>query len=126
MKFTHLVLAMFIAFFVLACASKEPTVLDKRVASHIVFQDLEPSLIRDFNYKNNVNDLLEFELVLQSEDDEDISYKISWLDEDGFRVSTLKDEEFIKVSLKANNEFIIKRVAANKDIKDFKITLVRN
>ncbi|TQR31260.1 hypothetical protein DMB92_06090 [Campylobacter sp. MIT 99-7217] len=125
MKKLNLFLSVFMVLFIASCASKEPSVLEKKITQYISFQGTDKRIVKDFNYKNNVNDLVEFELVLQSEKELELEYKISWLDEDGFRLSSLNDEKFIAIKLKANQEFILQRVAANKEATNFKITIVK-
>ncbi|NDJ27626.1 hypothetical protein DMB95_06555 [Campylobacter sp. MIT 12-8780] len=112
-----------LAFVFLACSSKEPNALEKRVQKHISFQGVEKQIVKEFNYKTNSNGLLEFELVLLSEDELKLSYQISWKDEDGFTLKTYQDGVFKDITLKENQEFLIQRVASDKDASDFRIIL---
>ncbi|KGI56310.1 DUF1425 domain-containing protein [Campylobacter sp. MIT 97-5078] len=112
-----------LTFVFLACSSKEPSALEKRVQKHISFQGVKKQIVKEFNYKTNSNGLLEFELVLLSEDELKLSYQISWKDEDGFTLKTYQDGVFKDITLKENQEFLIQRVASNKDASDFRIIL---
>lgn len=120
-----LILALATLFFV-ACASKTVDPMQERIKKHIVFEGFSEDIVKSFNYRINSNSLLEIELILFSEDSETLSYSISWLDEDGFKIQTPSySEKKNNIKLKENQEFAIQRVSENKDAVDFKITLTK-
>lgn len=120
-----LIFALASLFFV-ACASKTVDPMQERIKKHIVFEGFSKEIVKSFNYRINSNSLLEIELILLSEDSETLSYSISWLDEDGFKIQTPSySEKKNNIKLKENQEFIIQRVSENKDAVDFKITLTK-
>ena len=122
MKKLALLCAGFLLVFV-ACSSKEPSLLDKRIERHLVLYEFDRALIKGFNSKINANGLLEFELVLFSEDELEFDYKVEWMDDDGFSVKSLGDGQYKKARLKAGEELFIQRVASSKEASAFKIYL---
>lgn len=117
------VLSALIAVFLSSCASKQLSPLESRIKQYISFEKVDKKIIKNFNYRTNANGLLEIELVLLSEDDFDLAYKLTWLDEDGFVLKAPTDGEFVKIKLKENQEFLVQRVATNKDAHSFNIIL---
>lgn len=118
-----IVLALVCAVFFIACADKELSPLEKRIAEKMSFDNVDKSIVKAFNYRNNANGLLEFELVLVSEKDTELEYKVFWKDEDEFVLKAPTDGEFITLKLKKNKEYLLQRVATNKDAVDFALTL---
>ncbi|TQR54340.1 DUF1425 domain-containing protein [Campylobacter troglodytis] len=111
------------AFLLLACSTKELSPLEKRMAAKMSFMKVDSKIVKGFNYRTNMNGLLEFELVLLSDEDLELEYKVSWLDEDGFVLKGQKDGEFIRIKLNENKEYLLQRVAINKDAADFTLLL---
>ena len=87
------------------------------------FDNVDKSIVKAFNYRHNANGLLEFELVLVSEKDMELEYKVFWKDEDEFVLKAPTDGEFITLKLKKNKEYLLQRVATNKDAVDFALSL---
>lgn len=122
MKKTFLALTLCALCFV-ACADKELSPFEKRVAEKINFIKVDKSIVKAFNYRTNANGLLEFELVLLNDKDVELEYKVSWKDEDGFALKAPTDGEFITLKLKENKEYLLQRVATNKESVDFTLNL---
>lgn len=122
MKKTFLALTLCVLCFV-ACADKELSPFEKRVAEKINFIKVDKSIVKAFNYRTNANGLLEFELVLLSDDDMKLDYMVSWKDEDGFALKAPTDGEFIELKLQKSKEFLLQRVATNKEAIDFTLNL---
>lgn len=120
---TKIVLSFAVAVLFIACGGKELSPLEKRVAEKMSFENVDKSIVKAFNYRNNSNGLLEFELVLLSEKDAELEYKIFWKDEDDFVLKAPTDGEFITLKLKKNKEFLLQRVATNKEAVDFALSL---
>lgn len=118
-----IVLTFIAALFLVACGGKELSPFEKRVAEKITFIDVDKSIVKAFNYRNNANGLLEFELILLNTKDLELEYKVSWKDEDEFVLKAPTDGEFIGIKLKKNKEYLLQRVATNKDAVDFALTL---
>lgn len=118
-----IVVAFVAALFLVACGSKELSPLEKRVAEKMSFDNVDKSIVKAFNYRNNANGLLEFELVLVSEKDMELEYKVFWKDEDEFVLKAPTDGEFITLKLKKNKEYLLQRVATHKDAVDFALSL---
>ena len=118
-----IVVAFVAALFLVACGSKELSPLEKRVAEKMSFDNVDKSIVKAFNYRHNANGLLEFELVLVSEKDMELEYKVFWKDEDEFVLKAPTDGEFITLKLKKNKEYLLQRVATNKDAVDFALSL---
>jgi uncharacterized protein YcfL len=119
----NLAFAAFAALFLLGCGGKELSPLESRIAEKMSFVDVDKSIVKAFNYRTNSNGLLEFELVLLSDDDAQLEYRVSWKDEDGFTIKAPTDGEFIGIKLKENKEFLLQRVATNKAAVDFSLIL---
>lgn len=122
MKKTFLALTLCALCFV-ACADKELSPFEKRVAEKINFIKVDKSIVKAFNYRTNANGLLEFELVLLNDKDVELEYKVSWKDEDEFVLKAPTDGEFITLKLKENKEYLLQRVATNKESVDFTLNL---
>lgn len=122
MKKTFLALTLCALCFV-ACADKELSPFEKRVAEKINFIKVDKSIVKAFNYRTNANGLLEFELVLLNDKDVELEYKVSWKDEDEFVLKAPTDGEFITLKLKENKEYLLQRVATNKEAIDFTLNL---
>ncbi len=122
MKKTFLALTLCALCFV-ACADKELSPFEKRVAEKINFIKVDKSIVKAFNYRTNANGLLEFELVLLNDKDVELEYKVSWKDEDEFVLKAPTDGEFITLKLKKNKEYLLQRVATNKESVDFTLNL---
>lgn len=120
---SKIVVAFVAALFLVACGSKELSPLEKRVAEKMSFDNVDKSIVKAFNYRNNANGLLEFELVLVSEKDTELEYKVFWKDEDDFVLKAPTDGEFITLKLKKNKEYLLQRVATNKEAVDFALSL---
>lgn len=118
-----IVLTFIVALFFIACGGKELSPLEKRVAEKISFMNVDKSIVKAFNYRNNANGLLEFELILLNDKDLELEYKVSWKDEDEFVLKAPTDGEFIGIKLKKNKEHLLQRVATNKDAVDFALIL---
>ena len=118
-----IVVAFVAALFLVACGSKELSPLEKRIAQKMVFDNVDKSIVKAFNYRTNANGLLEFELVLLSDDDMKLDYMVSWKDEDGFALKAPTDGEFIELKLQKSKEFLLQRVATNKEAIDFTLNL---
>ncbi len=113
-----------VSFLFLACASKNVDPMQERIKKYIVFDGLDKSIVKSFNYRINSNSLLEIELILLSDSDKKISYELSWLDEDNFKIQTpAYSDKKDHVKLEKNKELIIQRVSTNKDAVSFKIIL---
>ena len=117
------VFAAFAALFLLACADKQLSPMEQRIAEKMSFINVDKSIVKGFNYRTNSNGLLEFELVLLDDDDLELEYKVSWKDEDGFVIKAPTDGEFIGIKLKEDKEFLLQRVATNKAAVDFNLLL---
>lgn len=120
MRFLLAFLAIFSLFFT-ACADKQPTAMEQRIAQKITFEGLEKDIVKDFNYRTNANGLLEVQVSLLHS--KPVEYKLSWLDEDGFALKAPTDGEYIKLKLKKGKEFLLQRVATNKEAVDFRLIL---
>ncbi len=120
---SKIVVAFVAALFLVACGSKELSPLEKRVAEKMSFDNVDKTIVKAFNYRNNANGLLEFELVLVSEKDTELEYKVFWKDEDDFVLKAPTDGEFITLKLKKNKEYLLQRVATNKEAVDFALSL---
>lgn len=118
-----IIVAFACAVLFIACADKQLSPLEKRVAEKMSFENVDKSIVKAFNYRNNANGLLEFELVLVSEKDMEVEYKVFWKDEDEFVLKAPTDGEFITLKLKKNKEYLLQRVATNKDAVDFALSL---
>lgn len=118
-----IVVAFVAALFLVACGSKELSPLEKRIVQKMVFDNVDKSIVKAFNYRTNANGLLEFELVLLNDKDVELEYKVSWKDEDEFVLKAPTDGEFITLKLKENKEYLLQRVATNKESVDFTLNL---
>ena len=118
-----IVVAFVAALFLVGCGSKELSPLEKRIAQKMVFDNVDKSIVKAFNYRTNANGLLEFELVLLNDKDVELEYKVSWKDEDEFVLKAPTDGEFITLKLKKNKEYLLQRVATNKESVDFTLNL---
>lgn len=118
-----IVVAFVAALFLVSCGSKELSPLEKRIAQKMVFDNVDKSIVKAFNYRTNANGLLEFELVLLNDKDVELEYKVSWKDEDEFVLKAPTDGEFITLKLKENKEYLLQRVATNKESVDFTLNL---
>ena len=118
-----IVVAFVAALFLVACGSKELSPLESRIAKKMSFHNVDKSIVKGFNYRHNTNGLYEFELVLLSDDNLELEYKVSWVDEDGFVLKSPTDGEIIKVKLQKNKEYLLQRVATNKESVDFTLNL---
>ncbi len=117
------VFAFISAFLLVSCSTKELSPLESRIAKKMSFHNVDKSIVKGFNYRHNTNGLYEFELILLSDDNLELEYKVSWVDEDGFVLKSPTDGEFIKVKLQKNKEYLLQRVATNKDAVDFTLNL---
>ncbi|MBP3676679.1 MAG: YcfL family protein, partial [Campylobacter sp.] len=71
----------------------------------------------------NINDLLEFEIILKSDEELDVAYKVVWLDEQGFELRNAIDESYKVLRLLPYRQISISKLAQDKRAKSFKIYL---
>ncbi|CAM2946248.1 YcfL family protein [Helicobacter burdigaliensis] len=81
------------------------------------------SIIKSIKKRNNINGLLEVEILLLSEFDRDLTYKITWLDDKGFSLPNSSDDSYRPLRLSGGEEFILKKMAIDKRAKEFKIDI---
>lgn len=116
--------AMFVAVFFAACASKQEVGFDE-IQRHMVLEGFDKKSVESLKTRRNINDLLEFEVILKAPMDGDVLYKVDWLDKDGFTLSDPLSKEWRRIHLNAGKEFVFGKIAPNKNAVDFKIHLQR-
>lgn len=67
--------AMFVAVFFAACASKQEVGFDE-IQRHMVLEGFDKKSVESLKTRRNINDLLEFEVILKAPMDGDVLYKV--------------------------------------------------
>lgn len=81
--------------------------------------------IIDFKKRINDNRLLEFEIIFKSSTDQNVFYKIDWLDKDGFTLRDALNDDYQSIYLNKNREFILKKLSSNKNARSVRIYLLK-
>jgi uncharacterized protein YcfL len=119
-------LAMFLVCAMLfGCAGNSDIVLgDNGYNSNLVsLEAIDRDIVQGINHRVNDLGLLEFQVVLKSNSEMDVAYKVVWLDESGFELRNSIDESYKVLHLNANRQISINKLAQDKRAKSFKIYL---
>lgn len=119
-------LAMFLVCAMLfGCAGNSDIVLgDNGYNSNLVsLEAIDRDIVQGINHRFNDLGLLGFQVVLKSNSEMDVAYKVVWLDESGFELRNSIDESYKVLRLNANRQISINKLAQDKRAKSFKIYL---
>lgn len=125
MKKLLLIITIF-ATLITGCANKTTDMVleDSYYDSSLVtFEAIDPKIVQSVKKRFNNNGLLECEIVLKSKSAINLSYKIDWLDEQGFVLRNAIDDHYKNIRLNSNRELIINKLAQDQRAKSFKIHL---
>ena len=116
---------IFCVVFFIGCASKKEIVLENLgYDSNLVsLESIDTDIVQSIKHRFNINDLLEFEIILKSDEELDVAYKVVWLDEHGFELRNAIDESYKVLHLLPHRQISISKLAQDKRAKSFKIYL---
>ncbi|WP_169973139.1 MULTISPECIES: YcfL family protein [unclassified Campylobacter] len=119
-KISILLIVMFVF---LGCGSKTQNIFLQSYGGTSLIQadGISENVIRNVRNRVNNNGLLEAEIVFFSPKSQNIFYKLTWFDQNGFVLRDSLTDDYKTLYLNKNREIIVKYLASNKDAKTFKI-----
>ena len=84
-----------------------------------------PEYVKDVRRKTNDNGMLEVQIIFQSDKTRSISYKIEWLDQDGFVLRNPIDERYRELTLTRHEEYVMSKLASDKRARNIKIYTIK-
>ena len=107
------------------CATNKEIKLDDLGydANLVSLEAIKVDIIQSIKQRFNASGLLEFEIMLKSDKELDIAYKVLWIDEYGFELRNAIDESYKVLRLLPSRQMIIHKLAQDQRAKSFKIYL---